>query len=190
VYAVLIDGAADCVLNVNDPTEAGSFVAELHDFAIRFDCPFINIIHVNPSGEKTRGHLGSQLERKSETNLRIDKGKADISTVWSDKNRGAPIPKSVAPRFKWSEVAKMHVTCDGAVDWACTQASPALVEAIARACSKQPIRFNDLCSLIKSSVKCSRSTAKRRIGALVSDGFLKKDASGIYLLTKNTRQSI
>jgi hypothetical protein len=33
----------------------------------------VGVIHFNPGGEKTRGHLGSQLERKAETNLRLDK---------------------------------------------------------------------------------------------------------------------
>ena len=68
------------------------------------------MLHLNPSSEtKSRGHLGSQLERKSETNLRIEK-KDGVSTVYSDRNRGADIPKDTAPRFVWSAEHQMHVS--------------------------------------------------------------------------------
>lgn len=70
VFAVIVDGTADLVNDVNDPKECNAFVAELHDLAIRYHCPIINVVHENPGqdGGKMRGHLGSQLERKSESN--------------------------------------------------------------------------------------------------------------------------
>lgn len=75
VFAVIIDGTADLVNDVNDPKECNAFVAELHDLAIRHDCPIVNVVHENPGqdGGKMRGHLGSQLERKAESNLRLRK---------------------------------------------------------------------------------------------------------------------
>lgn len=75
VLALLVDGVADAVNDVNDPAEANAFVAELHALAIEFHCSVIGVIHVNPGGGenwKTRGHLGSQLERKAETNLKCE----------------------------------------------------------------------------------------------------------------------
>ncbi|MDD5141517.1 MAG: AAA family ATPase [Verrucomicrobiales bacterium] len=110
VHSVFIDGIADAAHDVNDPDETSSLITELHKLAIEFDCPIINIIHVNPGSDfKTRGHLGSQLERKSETNLRLEKDDSGASVIWADKNRRAPIPKNTAPRFVWNDEAGMHV---------------------------------------------------------------------------------
>jgi hypothetical protein len=111
IHSVLIDGVADLVNNVNDPEECNPFVARLHKLAIEFACPIANVIHINPGNEqgKTRGHLGSQLERKSESNLRIDKD-GEVSEVWSERQRRAPIMKGRGPRFQWSNEAAMHVT--------------------------------------------------------------------------------
>jgi len=72
IHSVFVDGTADAANDVNDPAESNGLVTELHALAIQFDCPIINVIHLNPGSDfKTRGHLGSQLERKSETNLRV-----------------------------------------------------------------------------------------------------------------------
>ncbi|HNU52524.1 MAG TPA: hypothetical protein PKJ98_16660 [Verrucomicrobiota bacterium] len=113
VYAVVIDGVGDLVLDVNDSEECNGYTAHLHAAAIRYNCSIVTVIHINPGSDngKTRGHLGSQLERKAETNLRLEKVE-EITTVWSDKNRRAPITKANGPRFTWSDEAGMHVSTD------------------------------------------------------------------------------
>lgn len=89
IHSVFIDGAADMVVDVNDPKESNAFVAALQAQAIEFNCPIIEIVHLNPgSPNKSRGHLGSQLERKSETNLQLEKTDG-ITVVWAERNRRA-----------------------------------------------------------------------------------------------------
>ena len=109
IHSVILDGTADFVLDVNDPSETNPFIASLETLAVVNNCPIVNVIHFNPNSDKTRGHLGSQLERKAETNLRLDKDGETI-TVWSDKNRQAPILKSAGPCFMWSDEHMMHVS--------------------------------------------------------------------------------
>jgi hypothetical protein len=109
IHAVVIDGVADLVADVNDAEECNSLVAELHTLAIRYDCSIICVIHKNPGGDKVRGHLGSQLERKAETNLSLDKEEG-VTVVWSAKQRGASIDKKDAPRFAWDDELKMHAS--------------------------------------------------------------------------------
>ena len=110
----LLDGGADLLIDPNDPAESFSFVDELHQLAIRYVTVILSIIHENPSGGeigKTRGHFGSQLERKAETNLRLQKDKDDgVTTIFAEKARHAHIPKALGPRFVWSEDEHMHVT--------------------------------------------------------------------------------
>jgi hypothetical protein len=111
-HSVFLDGIGDFVSDVNDPEECNAFVARLHGAAIEHDTHILNVLHLNPTSEtKSRGHLGSQLERKAETNLRIEK-KDGVSIVYSDRNRGADIPKDIAPRFVWSAEHQMHVSAD------------------------------------------------------------------------------
>jgi hypothetical protein len=115
VYAIILDGTADFVTDVNDQTECNAFVAELHAMAIDHDCPIINVVHENPGqdGGKMRGHLGSQLERKGESNLRLQKTH-EVTVLFSEKQRGAPILEKDGPRFAWSNEAGMHVTVEAA----------------------------------------------------------------------------
>jgi hypothetical protein len=109
IHCVIIDGIADLVADVNDSEECNQLVAELHALAIRYDCSIICVIHKNPGTDKVRGHLGSQIERKAETNLSLDK-EDEVTVVWSAKQRRQPILKKNGPRFRWSDDMKMHVT--------------------------------------------------------------------------------
>ena len=113
IFVVIIDGVADLLADPNDAESAFETVAELHKLAIQYDCPIICVLHENPGSDygKTRGHLGSQLERKAETNLRLQKTD-EITTIWSEKARHCNIPKSKGMRFKYSETQKMHILCD------------------------------------------------------------------------------
>jgi hypothetical protein len=114
IYGVVLDGVGDLALNVNDPEEANGFVAELHAQAIKCDTVIACVLHENPGENqhgKTRGHLGSELERKAETNLRLEKDKDEVTTVWSERSRHCSIPKDGGVTFKWSDEDKMHRSC-------------------------------------------------------------------------------
>ncbi len=110
IYAVILDGVADLCLSVNDDEESGAVVAELHSFAIAALAPIICVMHRN-EGDKAdsaaRGHLGKQLARKAETNLRLEQ-KEEISFVFADRNRGAPIKHDEGPAFQWDSKCFMH----------------------------------------------------------------------------------
>ena len=115
IHSIFLDGGADLMNDPNDTTESFAFVDELHQLAIRYATVILSIIHENPSTEigKTRGHFGSQLERKAETNLRLAKDKDDgVTTIFAEKARHAHIPKALGPRFVWSEDENMHVSAD------------------------------------------------------------------------------
>jgi hypothetical protein len=102
IHSMLLDGAADFIDDVNDPRQSNVFVANLHALALEHECSIIGVIHFNPGSDRARGHLGSQLERKAETNLRLDKTNG-VTTIWSDKQRRTMIPKNSGPRFAWSD---------------------------------------------------------------------------------------
>jgi hypothetical protein len=188
VHSVFVDGIADAVNDVNDPAETSSLITELHKLAIEFDCPILTVIHVNPGSDfKTRGHLGSQLERKSETNLRLEKDDSGATVIWADKNRRAPIPKNTAPRFAWNDEAGMHVTVASqrsSKDEVEKQAMQIEAEAVFTAAGIKIINYGQFITFLEREVHASKSTAKRRFGQMLRAGVIRKDLTGFYALNK------
>jgi hypothetical protein len=186
IHSVFFDGTADAVHDVNDPTETSSLITNLHSMAIEFNCPIVNVIHINPGSDfKTRGHLGSQLERKSETNLRLEKDEHGVSVIWADKNRRAPIPKSTAPRFAWDAASDMHISTESlrsSKDEAEKQTLQREAEAVFTAAGKAAIRWGQFTSFLMSEVHASKSTSKRHFDRMVETGIVRKELTGLYTL--------
>ena len=177
IHSILIDGVADLVANVNDPEESNRFVSALHDMAIRHDCPAVAVIHFNPGSEKTRGHLGSQLERKAETNLRLDKVDG-ITVIWSDKQRRAPIPKEQGPRFEWSEAVGMHISTTTLARLKEAREREELEELAAEIFEGAELRTHaELETTVKTRLKVSTSTAERRVKRMVGLGIVVKSGN-------------
>ena len=111
IFAVILDGVADLVHDVNDAMEGNGFIAKLHGLAISHDCPIISVLHENPAQDsgKMRGHLGSQLERKAESNIRL-KRVGDTTVIFGEKMRGAPILEKDGPCVRWSPIDDMHMS--------------------------------------------------------------------------------
>ncbi len=181
VHSLILDGGADLVGDVNDPRESNGFVTELHALAIKFACPTVGVIHLNPGTEKTRGHLGSQLERKAETNLRLERDE-DAFLVWSDKNRNAPIPRESGPRFAWNTEAQMHVSVESAGDakseTARNQELP-MVESIFR--ETKAWEYSKLVATVMSVVGKTSRTAERRIEKWRHLDLVRKTNQGFYV---------
>ncbi len=187
IHSILIDGAADLVADVNDPEESNAFVAGLHGMAIQWNCPIIGVIHVNPGSEKTRGHLGSQLERKAESNLRIERD-GDVCSVWADKNRGAPLSKYRGPSFSWSNELGMHVSVASIGETKSSAKRAELHEEASRAfehARKAALSWGDLIDAIRESSVIGKSGARKKLAAMQKAGVVAKNgALGTYTLTR------
>ena len=72
----------------------------------------ICVIHINPGSDigKTRGHFGSQLARKAESNLRLVKDKNEVVTAYTESSRHAFISEKDGPRYEWEPLVGMHVS--------------------------------------------------------------------------------
>lgn len=182
IHSVFLDGVADFVADVNDAEECNGFVAELHALAIRFDCPIICVIHLNPNGEKERGHLGSQLVRKAESNLKLEKD-GEVTVVWSEKQRRAPIFKDKGPRFRWSEEAMMHASVDSdSVRAARESAKADTLRDIADEAfgTEKRFKFSALCEAICKAKGCTMPTAERRVREMKTHNVVCRVAGGFY----------
>jgi hypothetical protein len=112
VHLAVVDGVGDLIVDLNETKIAMPLVTELHALAIEFGCLIVLVLHTNPGSEKTRGHLGSHLERKAETNLRLEMDQYNVTTIYTESARGAPIPKHAGPAFVFSDEERMHVSTD------------------------------------------------------------------------------
>lgn len=114
IHSIFIDGTADLVNDPNSPDECFPLISRLHGAAIQYDTAIINILHLNPSAkdknDKGRGHLGSQLERKCESNLTLKKEGEVTVVVAEGRQRGRPLMPDKSPAFRWSDDAQMHVS--------------------------------------------------------------------------------
>jgi hypothetical protein len=184
IHSIFLDGIADLVADVNNPAECNAFVASLHDLAIHYDCPIIGVIHFNPGSEsKTRGHLGSQFERKSETNLRLDKSD-EITTIWSDKQRREPILKGSGPAFKWHVAVKMHILTESAQNLEEKQRFYDLQSLATDIFTDHPsMRYSDIVTTANSTFKIPERSAQRKVSEMSRLGIIKKAFGNLYTLT-------
>lgn len=183
IHSILLDGIGDMVVNVNDPGECNDFISELEGIAVEHDCPVVGVIHFNPGTQsgKVRGHLGSQLERKSETNLVLEKD-GEVTQVFSEKQRRAPILKGQGPTFTWNTEAQMHVSCDGKVS---VKQKAKLEEMKCERddvfSNKPSLKYCDLVAAIRKALSCSEKTAKRRVQIWGQNGVIEKSIGGLYV---------
>ena len=73
IHLVVIDQCAEFVDSVNDEKATKEAVNLFLNLSEQYQTVFVLVLHYNPSSEKGRGHLGSELERKCESYLSIKK---------------------------------------------------------------------------------------------------------------------
>jgi len=110
IHLIVIDGVADLISSVNDEEQSVSLIDHLFKIAGLYNTLIICVLHLNPSGLKLRGHLGSELQRKASGILSIEKKKDNaISTVKAIKLReGNPLDVPQI-QFVWDNEKDRHV---------------------------------------------------------------------------------
>lgn len=89
---VILDGVADLIPDINDLAASTALIADLLTIATDNNIAFVCIIHTNPSDAagKLRGHLGSELMRKCETSITMEKSDSGVFTCRCKASRGRP----------------------------------------------------------------------------------------------------
>ena len=90
VGLVVIDGIADLVSDVNSLEQSNEVAQKLMEWSQRFNCHIITVIHSNFGSDKPTGHLGSLLEKKTETQIQLETNTVnkDWITVKCKRSRG------------------------------------------------------------------------------------------------------
>lgn len=90
VGLVVIDGIADLVSDVNNLEESNLCVQKVMELSSKFNCHIVTVIHSNFGSDKPTGHLGSLLEKKTETQIQLEKNTVNDGwiTVSCKRSRG------------------------------------------------------------------------------------------------------
>jgi len=187
VDIVILDGVADLCMSPNDEGESLELVAQLMALAQEFHTVIVCVLHENPGSEigKTRGHLGSELNRKAFANIRIDKdGETGISTIYGADMRKRDIPKTQGFSFGWDDEKNMHVFLARADECkSMVRKEKNSAEATETMQAGRSYTYTDLVNTIIRKLDVSEKTAKRRITTWEVEGVIFKTTAGGYMLT-------
>ena len=88
---VIIDGVADLCSDVNNIEESNAVVQKLMKWSKELHCHIVTVIHSNFGSDKPTGHLGSFLEKKTETQIQLELNTVnkDLVTVSCKRSRNA-----------------------------------------------------------------------------------------------------
>lgn len=91
---VIIDGVADLVSDVNNLEESNLMVQKIMALTTVYNCHIVTVIHSNWGSNKPTGHLGSFLEKKTETQIGLSFDTVSNSIVVSClRSRNTPFPE-------------------------------------------------------------------------------------------------
>jgi len=187
---VLLDGIGDLVLDPNDTPECVSLVARLcaitHERGIGILCT----LHNNPSvsSTKARGVLGSELWRKCESVLIIEKLPDGVRRLTTDynlgKNRGGS--DTVSSCFRWDDAQGMHVSCNapppGLKRGTVAVERDSVFEKLSERSSWS---HKDAVSAVMVLTGKGERTSRERLAELVSIGRVTKAENGTYSIVEN-----
>jgi hypothetical protein len=184
--AVLIDGFADLLGSVNDEEQAIELVRYLMAAANKYEVAIIGVLHLNPgSDEKSRGHLGSQLGRKSQTVLQINQVKDGSRVLFTQRARKRSIPEAQGVRFDWCNESKGFVEIEG-TPGEIKQANKVenfirMLRDIEAETGMLAWKFTELKKAIETAEGVRDRTARNRIKDMLEAKLIKHDSiRGIY----------
>ncbi len=109
IHCVVIDGLADLISSANDEEESVRLIEWLHGVAREYETMIVSVVHTAGMPEKVRGHLGSELTRKSSAVIDIEADrKRGCSMVKILKLRAGNIHRAGISAFGWDEQVGMH----------------------------------------------------------------------------------
>lgn len=79
---IVIDGVRDLAYDINSPTEATNLITKFMQWTEGYNLHIHTVLHLNKTDENTRGHLGTELNNKAETILKVTRDEHDANTSY------------------------------------------------------------------------------------------------------------
>lgn len=188
IHLVVIDGVADLIRSANDEAESTSVVEELYRLAGMYHTCVIVVLHFTPHGFKLRGHIGSELQRKSASIISIEKDDNPVySVVKAIKVRdGNPLDMPMT-MFSWDKQKGMFVSAgQKSQEDTKKRKFDKLTKVASVLFKKQDLySYTSLTVAIITELDCANRTAKDYINYMVTEGIIAKNGSNMYALADN-----
>ncbi len=183
IHLVVIDGIADLVRSANDETESIAVVDELYRLAGIYNTCIICVLHFVPNGIKLRGHIGSELQRKSAGILSIEKDdNPEYSVVKALKVRdGSPLDVPMM-LFGWDKELEMHVyRGEKSKEDKEKRKTDELISIVTEIFqSNRRLSYQELCDVLMRELGVKERTAKKYISYMREQRILSQDTAGNY----------
>ncbi len=90
---IVFDVITDCIGSFNDVNESMNLIDLMNELINTANVSFISVIHENPTGEKARGHLGTEIINKSSQVIQISKDEELIKVKFLHSRNTGTIPE-------------------------------------------------------------------------------------------------
>lgn len=183
IHIVVIDGIADLIRSANDETESIAIVDELYRLAGMYNTCIICVLHFVPNGIKLRGHIGSELQRKSAGILSIEKDdNPEYSVVKALKVRdGSPLDVPMM-LFGWDKAMEMHVYRGEKSKEDKEKRKTDELNSVVREAfrNRSKLSYQELCEILMQEMEIKDRTAKKYIAYMKEQGLLIQGSDGNY----------
>lgn len=85
VDVLVIDGVRDLLMDINNAVESAEVMTLLMKWSFDYDIHIATVLHQNKGDGNSRGHIGTELNNKAETILRVTKDTTDSSVSWIEE---------------------------------------------------------------------------------------------------------
>lgn len=187
IKVVIIDGIADLVRSSNDEIESINLIDELYRLASIYNTCIVGVLHFIPNGLKLRGHLGSEMQRKSAGIVSIEQeNNSELSTIKALKVReGSPLDVPLV-QFAWDKKIGMHTYRGNKSKEDKDRRKKSELKAVAKEIfsSNGLLTYQDLAKEIESVMEVAGRTAKSYIAYMREKGIIIKDPTNLnhYIL--------
>lgn len=183
IHLVVIDGVADLIRCANDEAESVALIDEIYRLAGIYRTCIAAVVHFVPNGLKLRGHLGSELQRKSAAILSIEKDEnPEVSVVKALKVRdGSPLDIPLM-QFRWDKQAGMPVYVGEKPRAEKEKRKEKELAEMAREAFARQEKYGyiELCELIQEMLEVKERTAKGYIRYMRERKSSKRRATAMY----------
>lgn len=188
---LIIDGIGDFVSDPNNSDEVTALVYRLSSMAQKYDVGVLLTLHNNPvqSNQKARGVLGSELWRKAQSTLIIERDQHGLHRITTEFSLGKNRQNSdrLNAYFKWSDEEMMHVACEPPEVGETKAAGKGVKqrqEIIAAMVGEYS--HTELETLVMEITGVGDRMARKKITQLVDAGLIEQADNGLYRVRQNS----
>jgi len=188
---VFLDGVRDLVLDINSNAETSEMIALLLQLSAQCENTICCTLHENPSNDKVRGTLGTEMQNKCETVISVAKVDEQLSTCEPKLTRGKSFDKF-----------SFYINDEGLPQY-CempTQENK-MINKLTKfderysLCQKilnndKELSYTELTNQIMRIEEKSERTAQQRIKESENFGIIKKNSNGNYVLIYHPQSSL